>query len=142
MKYTEQIKHDVLSISCDEMRYTNAESMLQVLNNMAELTGLVFTDPGKEYTCLPLRRSRHIRDNIFEMEVFNPFQNGKNQIIVALDHICLKKGETYYTMKSVKHAYHDNSATSFSNIGAAMWDEHKRISLNANYIIILEKLSV
>lgn len=136
MKYAEQIKHDVLTIASDERRYTKADSMLRILNNMADMAGLFFTDLGKEYTCLPLGNSRHIKDNIFEFEVYNPFQNNqKKQILTALDFICMKKGETYYTLQSVKHSFHDSSAVSFSNIEDAIWDEHKRINLNANYSI-------
>lgn len=140
--YSEQITHNILTIPCDEMKYSETGHVFQILESMAGKAGLVFTEPGREYPCLPLRKSRLIQGNIFEMEVYNPCKdNRKKQIIVDVEYVSIKGGETYYTLGSVKHSYREDSVRVFSSIEAALWDESRRGILNAAYQIRLEKLS-
>ncbi len=66
--------------------------MLQIINNMAGTVGLVFTEAGKEYSMLPLRKANLIEKNLFGFEVLNPYYYGRKRIIESsLDYICLKK---------------------------------------------------
>ena len=82
------------------------------------------------------------KDNIFEVEIYNPYKNRqKKRILIAIDHICMKKGGTYYTLRSVKHTFVDSSMAAFSNIRAALWDEHKNVSLSADYTIKMVKIT-
>ena len=53
-KYIEQAKHDRLSIPPDEQIYRDPFSILNILDNMAGTVGLIFTEPGKEYSMLHL----------------------------------------------------------------------------------------
>lgn len=96
-KYIEQVKHDNLSIPSDERIYREPLSMLQIINNMAGTVGLVFTEAGKEYSMLPLRKANLIEKNLFGFEVLNPYYYGRKLILpfkkffIKLESLLLRK---------------------------------------------------
>ena len=134
-KYIEQVKHDNLSIPSDESIYREPLSMLQIINNMAGTVGLVFTEAGKEYSMLPLRKANLIEKNLFEFEVLNPYYYGRKRIIeLSLDYICLKKDLSYF-IKSSDYTFNESNVPIFEHLLKALETPDKHVCLSASYFI-------
>lgn len=134
-KYIEQAKHDRLSIPPDEQIYRDPFSILNILNNMAGTVGLIFTEVGKEYSMLHLKRVKHIQNNLFELEIINPYYNGRKRIVeLALEHISLTKDMSYY-IQSEKYIFDGRPIPIFNQLLKALQSSDKRVRLNASYLI-------
>ena len=141
-KYDEQAKHNSCTIPSDEQIYKEPDAILKILNNMAHTVGLVFIDAGKESMLLPLKKARYIEDNLYEIEILNPYYGGRKKVIeIAIDYICMKKDMTY-TLHSVTFSFDEKPVPLFSRISDGLGNGYKRIRLNTNYLIKMVKLSV
>ena len=109
--------------------------MLQILNNMAGTVGLVFTEAGKEYSMLPLKKANLIEKNLFEFEVLNPYSYGRKRIIeLSLEYICLKKDLSYF-IKSSDYAFNESNVPIFEQLLKALGTPDKHVCLSASYLI-------
>ena len=141
LKYVEQVKYNSFIIPSDEQIYKEPVAILKILNSMANTVGLVFIDAGIESILLPLRKARYIEDNLYEIEIINPYYGGRKKIIeMALDDICMKKDMTYI-LRSVTFPFDDKPVPLFNRISAGLRNEYKRIRLNTNYLIRMVKLT-
>ena len=134
-KYIEQAKHDKLSIPPEEQIYRDPYAVLQLLSNMAGTVGLIFTEAGKEYTILPLKKVKLIHNNLFEIEILNPYYGGRKRIVeLALEYVSLTK-EMTYNIQSRKYAFDRNHTPQYEKLIEALQSSDKRIRLNASYLI-------
>lgn len=141
LKYVEQVKYNSFIIPSDEQIYKEPVAILKILNSMANTVGLVFIDAGIESILLPLKKARYIEDNLYEIEIINPYYGGRKKIIeMALDDICMKKDMTYI-LRSVTFPFDDKPVPLFNRISAGLRNEYKRIRLNTNYLIRMVKLT-
>ena len=142
LKYDEQAKHNSFTIPSDEQIYKEPDAILKILNNMAHTVGLVFIDAGKESMLLPLKKARYIEDNLYEIEILNPYYGRRKKVIeIAIDDICMKKDMTY-TLHSVTFSFDEKPVPLFSRISDGLRNGYKRIRLNTNYLIKMVKLTV
>ena len=142
LKYDEQAKHNSFTIPSDEQIYKEPDAILKILNNMAHTVGLVFIDAGKESMLLPLKKARYIEGNLYEIEIRNPYYEGRKKVIeIALDDICMKKDMTY-TLHSVTFSFDEKPVPLFNRISDGLGNGYKRIRLNTNYLIKMVKLTV
>lgn len=130
-----------LIIPPDEQIYKEPDAILKILNSMAYTVGLVFTDAGKESMPLPLKKARYIEGNLYEIEMRNPYYEGRKKVIeIALDNICMKKDMTYI-LHSVTFLFDEKPVPLFSRIGDGLGNGYKRIRLSTNYLIRMVKLT-
>ena len=95
-KYMEQVKHNSSAMLPDEKLFKDPIIILNTLNNFAGTAGLVFEEAGKEYKILPLRKATNIQNNLFEIEVKNPYLYGKKKVLeLAIEDICIQKDMTH-----------------------------------------------
>lgn len=140
-KYIEQAKHNSFTIPSDEQIYKEPSTILRILNSMAGTVGLVFTDAGKEYIFLPLKKARHFQGNLYEIEIRNPYHEGRKTMIeIALDYICMKK-DMSYILHSVTFSADEKPVPLFTRINGGLESGYKHIRLSANYLIKMEKLN-
>lgn len=141
LKYAEQVKYNSLIIPSDEQIYKEPDAILKILNSMAYTVGLVFIDAGKESMLLPLKKARYIEGNVYEIEICNPYYEGRKKVIeIAIDDICIKKDMTYI-LHSVTFSFDEKSVPLFSGISDGLGNKYKRIRLNNNYLIRMTKLT-
>ncbi|WP_343084378.1 protein kinase domain-containing protein [Blautia producta] len=141
LKYVEQVKYNSFIIPSDEQIYKEPVAILKILNSMENTVGLVFIDAGIESILLPLKKARYIEDNLYEIEIINPYYGGRKKIIeMALDGICMKKDMTYI-LHSVMFPFDDKPVPLFSRISDGLRNKYKRIRLNNNYLIRMTRLT-
>ncbi len=137
LKYSEEAKRIDATVPSDEKIFRDPASILKILNNMSGIVELVFFEMKKEYCRCSLRKTRYIQDNLFEVEIQNPYNSGKRKIILlAIDNICMKKdNEPIYEIQLTKYCLDDKSTPIFTNITNALKNLSKRVCLNAGYLI-------
>lgn len=137
LKYSEEAKRIDATVPSDEKIFRNSASILKILNNMSGVVELVFLEMEKEYCRCPLRKTRHIQDNLFEVEIYNPYNGGKRKIIIlAIDNICMKKDkDMIYEIQLNTYCMDDKSIPIFTNIINALENSNKQVCLNAGYLI-------
>ena len=137
LKYSEEAKRIDATVPSDEKIFRDSAAILKILNNMSGVVELVFLEIEKEYCRCPLRQTRHIQDNLFEVEIHNPYNGGKRKIIIlAIDNICLKKDkDMIYEIQLNTYCMDDKSIPIFTNIINALENLSKRVCLNAGYLI-------
>lgn len=141
LKYDEQVKYNSFTIPSDEQIYKEPSAILEILNSMTNTVGLDFIDAGKGGILLPLKKARYIEDNLYEIEILNPYYGGRRKIIeMALDDICMKK-DRIYILHSVTFAFDEKPVPLFSRISDGLENGYKRIRLNNNYLIRMTKLT-
>lgn len=137
LKYSEEAKRIDATVPSDEKIFRDSASILKILNNMSGVVELVFLEMEKEYCRCSLRKTRHIQDNLFEVEIYNPYNGGKRKIIIlAIDNICMKKDkDMIYEIQLNTYCMDDKSIPIFTNIINALENLSKRVCLNAEYLI-------
>ena len=61
------------------------------------MVALVFSEPGKEYPQLPLRRANAIKDNIFELEVSTPNVNERNKsLFISIKYVSMEQDKSFH----------------------------------------------
>lgn len=134
-KYDEQVNHIRDTLPADEIVYIDPLKIIQILNGMSGTVGLVFSKAGKEYGFLPLRKSNHIQDELYEIELKNPYANGKKKVIeLAISDVSLKNGRTY-ELHTNTYDFAGRDLATFSHIIQALESPHKRVGLNEKYLI-------
>lgn len=135
LKYSEQAKRIDATVPSDEKIFTDSVSILKILNNMSRIVKLAFIEMGKEYGRYPLRKARHIQNNLFEVEIQNPYNGGKRKTIeLAVDNICMKK-DMVYEIQVNTYCFDNKSIPVFTNIIKALENSDKHVCLNARYLI-------
>ena len=141
LKYAEQVKYNSFNISSDEQIYKDPDAILKILNSMVCIAGLVFIDAGKESMLLPLKKARYIENNLYEIEILNPYYGGRKKVIeIALDDICMKMDKTYI-LHTVTFSFDEKPVPLFSRISDGLGNGYKRIRLNASYLVRMVKLT-
>lgn len=137
LKYSEEAKRIDATVPSDEKIYRDSASISKIMNNMSGVVELVFFQMDKEYCSCPLRKTRHIQDNLFEVEIQNPYNSGKKKIIIlAIDNICMKKDkESIYEIQLTTYCLDDKSTPTFTNIIDALRNLSKRVCLDVGYLI-------
>lgn len=137
LKYSEESKRIDATVPSDEKTYRDSTAILKILNNMSGVVELVFLELEKEYCRCPLRKTRHIHDNLFEVEIYNPYNDGKRKtIVLEIDNICMKKDkDIIYEIHLNTYCMDDKSIPIFTNIINALENPNKHVSLNAGYLI-------
>ena len=134
-KYEEQLSIIENNIHVDEKVYKKPETILQMLYSMAGLTGLVFSDAGIEYGFLPLINARIIENDLFEIEILNPYSKHRNKIVeLIIKDISFQEGKQYI-MRSDRIISNVRSTPIFTNIISALESPDLRVCLNAVYTI-------
>ena len=134
-KYEEQLSIIENNIHVDEKVYKKPETILQILYSMAGLTGLVFSDAGIEYGFLPLINARIIENDLFEIEIVNPYSKHRNKIVeLIIKDISFQEGKQYI-MRSDRIISNVRSTPIFTNIISALESPDLRVCLNAVYTI-------
>lgn len=134
-KYDEQVKRMSLVIPSDEKVYKEPVAIVRILNSMSGVAGIIFTEAGKDYSLLPLRKVNHIENNLFEIQVLNPYFNGKKKVIeMAISKIVMDK-DMSYVIHSVKYSFNNRPVPLFEQVIKALQSPDRRIRLNSSYVI-------
>lgn len=134
-KFSEQAKHIEASIPADEKIFNEPMSVLDILNKMSKIVGLVFVEIGKEYNACPFVKARYVENTIFELEIINPYNSGKRKTIeVSIDNICMKK-DLSYEIHLKTYGTESKTIPVFTNIIKALENTDKYVCLNKNCLI-------
>lgn len=135
LKYSEEAKRIDATVLSDEKIFRDAASVLKILNRMSGVVELAFFDSGKEYSRCPLKKARHIQNNLFEIEIQNPYNLGRRKIIeLAVDKIGMKK-DMVYEIQLSKYRFDNNSIPVFTKIIDALENTNRHVCLDAEYLI-------
>lgn len=72
-KYIEQVRRGKLTLPADELIYKDPQSILKILKSMINVVCLSFTENEKQYGTYPLKKAKHIQNNLYEIEIINPY---------------------------------------------------------------------
>ena len=134
-RYREQFNLTRYTIPADETIYKEPSAIVKILEDMSGIGGLVFSKAGREYGFLPLRKSNYIQDELYEIELANPYANGKKKVIeLAISEIFLKN-EGMYEIHSKTYDFVGRNITTFTQIIQALESPNKRVGLSAPYLI-------
>ena len=139
-KYDENAKWINESLQYDEKIYTKSENILQILTSMANTAGLVFVELGKEYGVCKLRKARIIQQNLYEIEIINPYLAGRKKVIeIYVENIHLKKDYSY-ELNTCDHVRSDNNVPVVKSVYGALTNPYEKVCLNSKCLIKIEKL--
>lgn len=134
-KYEEQVKRNRDIIPADDIIYREPSAIMRILNGLSETVGLVFSTVGKEYDFLPLKKANYVRDEIYQIEIANPYAGGRKKVIeLSIEKIIFAKDMSYKIISKSFIADADG-ITTFTQILKALESPHKRVRLNAAYLI-------
>lgn len=134
-KYYECINRNCDIIQADEKIYRKVPSIIKILEELSEIVELVFTSEGEEIVALPLMRVKYNQNNLFELELVNPYTNGRKKIIeLAISEIILKENKTY-EFNTVQFDSNYSDIIMVERITKALKCPDKRVQLNATYLI-------
>ena len=134
-KFSEQAKHIGARIPADEKIFNEPMSVFDILNKMSKIAGLVFVEMGKEYYTCPFLKASHVKNNIFELEIVNPYNSGKRKAIeVSIENICMKK-DMSYEIHLQTYGVESETIPVFTNIIKALENSDKHVCLNKNCLI-------
>ena len=134
-KYAEQTKRVDATVIPYEKTYTDSSAILQTLIYLSKASSLVFISAGQEFCRIPLRKVFPIRDNIFEIEVFNPYQGTRRKTIqLAIEWVRLTKDKEVVIKLNTLTCY-EKPMPEYTQIMKALESPDNRIRLNAEYMI-------
>lgn len=137
-KYIEKTKRINSLYYTDERVYKDKAIISDILNSISGLGVLIFSEHGKELGRYGFTRAGLYNDDIFEVEILNPYDNYRHKsIALSIASINLKSDMSYDI--HTNRLYTDNSPfPSFNDIILALMDSNKRVRLDAEYIIRIE----
>lgn len=134
-KYIEQMRRDKLTLPAEELIYRDPQTILKILQNMIDIVCLIFTENEKQYGVYPLKKANYIQNNLYEIEIINPYFFRKRITIeLALNDICLKKDKSY-VIHSTNYSFDSRPIPTFQHIKQALESGNNHIRLNASYLI-------
>lgn len=134
-KYIEQVRRGKLTLPADELIYKDPQSILKILKSMINVVCLSFTENEKQYGTYPLKKAKHIQNNLYEIEIINPYLFRKKITIeLALKDICLKEDE-YYVIHSTNYSFDSKPIPIFRHVKQALESGNNRVRLNSPYLI-------
>ena len=133
-KYEEQVYRNRDTIPADEKIYKEPSAIVQILNDMSGTVGLVFVSEDKDYGFFPLRKSNYLNDELYEIEIKNPYSNGKKIIELAISDISLNCSNQY-EIHSKTYQFNGVNIPIFTQIIQALKSPDRRVRLNAIYSI-------
>lgn len=138
--YEENTNRISETLQSDEKVYTKNTHILKILTSMINTAGLIFVEPGKETPICKLRKANLLKDNVFEIEIVNPYQAGQKKTIkLWLNSIHLKKDLTY-EIDSNEFLIDTSNIQVFKSVFLALSTPEKKVCLNSKYLIKMERI--
>lgn len=139
-KYNEQAKRNAITFFSDEKIYNTPTAFIKILNSMANIVGLVFTEPGYEYQILPLVRAHCSQSDIFDIEVSNPYANEEKKVLeIAIEKMRMNQ-ELYYTIYTKTSLFNDESIPIYKHLNMALQSPERLVRLNGRFEIRMDPL--
>lgn len=137
-KYNEKALIIEGSTPRSEIIYNDQPSILRILNELSGMVALVFSEPGKEYPQLPLRRANAIKDNIFELEVSTPNVNERNKsLFISIKYVSMEQDKSFQLCTEFCQSDIFERNVVCRRIDEVLTKSEKKIYLNGRYTIKL-----
>lgn len=137
-KYNEKALIIEGSTPRSEIIYNDQPSILRILNELSGMVALVFSEPGKEYPQLPLRRANAIKDNIFELEVSTPNVNESNKsLFISIKYVSMEQDKSFQLCTEFCQSDIFERNVVCRRIDEVLTKSEKKIYLNGRYTIKL-----
>lgn len=134
-KYAEQAAWISESVTSDEQIYKDSRAVLCILNKMAGACSLIFTEQEETCAVLQLRKALVLKDEIYNLEISNPYNGGRRKKIgMAISEI-RKSGSTSFEIYLRQNSNIDDMQPCFKQIIKALQSTKQQVYLKGKYVI-------